>query len=70
MKVKLAIIIATLFTLAGCAQHYNSACGCSGECAQAAPLYPSCQCTDPACNGRNPCLDPAKCCRTTGNMGM
>ena len=70
MRVKLTIFIGIILALTGCAQTYSSACGCGNDCAQPAPLYPSCQCADPACNGKNPCLDPAKCCRTSGNMGI
>lgn len=69
MKVKLSVLITCILLLSACAGTYYSPCGCGYTCTQVPPPYPSCQCTDIACNGKNPCLDPAKCCRVFGNIG-
>lgn len=51
---------------AGSYQSSDSSSGCGSVC-NASPS--PCACTDPACNGSNPCFDRASCCRVFGNIG-
>jgi hypothetical protein len=81
MKAKLSVVIGSLMILvAGHSFGYpcvGGRCGCpppygchpSSRCE--ASLYPTCDCTDPACGSADEysCMGQGRCCEAFGNMG-